>query len=348
MKIIKKLLVLILIVGVAVTVFYNTDLSGFGDTLSQKLSYISLDNSVKEEIDSDEIYFFDNSQTSPTALPYNEQTLANNTDIGGHWYDKMNSRQRLYYHLILSAFEDMTDTFFEVSKDDGDYKNNISIAYNGVLSDNPEIFWQSGSYEIKVSDSGVCSLKLGFCMDITERNQKRQALETELDTILADTVKLTDFEKEICFYELLCDRTDYSDLESDTKYTAFGAICSGSAVCEGYAKAMQLLCKRSGIECLLVRGVTGGIHHMWNMIKLSDKWYELDLTLSDRPGSTPNYFYFNATTEEFSATYNRLKDISDMSDTADYSHLTYNFHLPEADGTLYNRDAAYNLYDYIS
>lgn len=346
MKIIKKILAVVLIVGICAAVFYYLDFNKIGNTITQKISYIPLSDE-QNVLEENQIYYFNNTQLAPTSLPLDNTTTEQDDTVYGHCYSKMDARQRLYYRLILSAFEDMSDTFFEVSCNDQNYKNNLHIAYTGVLNDNPEIFWHNNTYEIKVSEDNVCELKLGFSITKQERDQRRKLLNTTVDEIIAATDKLSDFEKEIYFYELLCKKTEYTQIDGNTEYTSFGALCKGEAVCEGYAKAMQLLCKRSGIECLLVRGVTDGAHHIWNLIKLSDGWYELDVTLSDRPNNTPNYLFFNATSEEISVTHNRLQDIANTDNSSDFSSLTYNFYLPETQGSIYNRDAANEQYNYM-
>ena len=60
---------------------------------------------------------------------------------------------------------------------------------------------------------------------------------------------------------------------------------STNVVCEGYAKAFQYLCDRSGfasdISCLTVNGLTGE-RHMWNIVRMDDGAnYLVDLTNCD-------------------------------------------------------------------
>jgi hypothetical protein len=49
------------------------------------------------------------------------------------------------------------------------------------------------------------------------------------------------------------------------------------AVCAGYAKAMQYLLNRMGIECLYVTSDT----HAWNIVKLEGDYYHMDVTWGD-------------------------------------------------------------------
>ena len=56
-------------------------------------------------------------------------------------------------------------------------------------------------------------------------------------------------------------------------------------VCEGYAKAFQLICDEIDIPCILVSGLGGGGEHMWNYVQMEDgKWYAMDVTWNDSTG----------------------------------------------------------------
>ena len=58
-------------------------------------------------------------------------------------------------------------------------------------------------------------------------------------------------------------------------------------VCEGYARALMILCRELGIPCVLCQGearttptgATGA--HMWNYVQLEDVWYAVDTTWND-------------------------------------------------------------------
>lgn len=346
MKFIIKLLSATLIVAVLFAVFNYVDFAEIYDTAKQKLSQISPQNSEETAPTKTETHTVYNTPTAPTVLPYSQITDTTKSQDYGYCYAQMNERQQLYYRLMFSAFEDMYLDFFELSSSDTNCKNNINIAFNALLNDHPEIFWHNNTYEIRVTNNTEYSLKLGFSMQRDERDQKRQQLNAKIEEIINETHHLTDSEKELYFYNLLCNEVEYSFADNDIKYTAFGALCENMAVCEGYAKAMQLLCDAANIECLLVRGMVENNLHVWNLVNLCDGWYEVDLTFSDRDTAGINYLYFNATTEEISATHNRLNDINNIDVYADFSKLSYNFSLPNATATLYNRDTISELYEY--
>ena len=81
---------------------------------------------------------------------------------------------------------------------------------------------------------------------------------------------------------------------------AYGALVEGRAVCEGYARAMAYLCRKAGINCEIISGTAKNVSHMWNMVEVDGKWYNIDLTWDDPVLSVDiddyvSYAYFNVT-----------------------------------------------------
>ena len=65
----------------------------------------------------------------------------------------------------------------------------------------------------------------------------------------------------------------------------FDGIEETKVVCEGYSKAFKYLCDKSSLACILVTGTMdggkGAGNHMWNIVKLGDKNYLVDVTNCD-------------------------------------------------------------------
>ncbi len=68
--------------------------------------------------------------------------------------------------------------------------------------------------------------------------------------------------------------------------TAYGALVQGSAVGEGYAMAMKVLCDELGIECRVIRGRLNNLNHAWNLVRLDNgELYHLDCSHYDGTGA---------------------------------------------------------------
>ena len=86
-------------------------------------------------------------------------------------------------------------------------------------------------------------------------------------------------------HDYVCSRLVYDSTSPDahSALAAFGG--SGRGVCEGYAKAVKILCNEFEIPCACIPGWAGELH-MWNDIRMEDgKWYLLDATWDDHDPS---------------------------------------------------------------
>lgn len=73
----------------------------------------------------------------------------------------------------------------------------------------------------------------------------------------------TDVEKVIAIHNYICDHVDYdydglSDSTNTVKYTAYGALCNGKAVCNGYAVLFYRMCKDAGLSVRIIPGTANG------------------------------------------------------------------------------------------
>lgn len=115
--------------------------------------------------------------------------------------------------------------------------------------------------------------------------------DTPSDGIPIVPSDLSEYEKIKFIHDYLVIHVDYdyenlaNDTLPDEAFTAQGALQNHSAVCEGYARAVSLLCEKAGIEELLVFGEaddgTGRQSHAWNQVQIDGQWYNLDVTWDD-------------------------------------------------------------------
>lgn len=105
---------------------------------------------------------------------------------------------------------------------------------------------------------------------------------------------------------------DYDNFIKNTipqeDYTAYGVLINGTGVCEGYSYAIKRLLKAVSIDSIIVdgnsTGDTGG-PHAWNMVKLGNDYYQLDVTYDDpvvNNGTKDvlSHEYFNITDSQIS------------------------------------------------
>ena len=112
----------------------------------------------------------------------------------------------------------------------------------------------------------------------------------------------SDIDKEIIIHDRISnDVKYYKEDDIPRKYhTAEGTLLEGVGVCDSFSKAYQLVLNKVGIDSIIVLGNLNDSPHAWNMVKLGDNWYHVDITSShsiyDEAGII-NHAYFNLTTE---------------------------------------------------
>ena len=65
-------------------------------------------------------------------------------------------------------------------------------------------------------------------------------------------------------------------------HEAWSCLISGEPVCDGYSRAVELICEKLDVPCICVRmpGTAEKAGHRWNLIYLDGHWYHADFTNS--------------------------------------------------------------------
>lgn len=250
------------------------------------------------------------------------------------------SNQRYLYHQ-------MEEKVYHISNEsdvNGNYKTEritvkdvemsedaIRAALNAFVFDNPQIFWLNNIFGYTNLD-GSTYVECYSVLPADECSRKIEVFTTEIEKLTENMDSaLSDYDKEKLLHDRLLEKCSYKDgvysMDHGWQYfSAYGAVVEGECVCEGYAKAMQILLKSCGITSCTIRGVADGINHMWNVVLLDGKWYHLDPTWDDNE-ETISYEYFNVTTEDVSFNHS-ISNTLDQSETGGYEDNA-NFFVPD-------------------
>ena len=115
---------------------------------------------------------------------------------------------------------------------------------------------------------------------------------------------------------------------TDDDFSEYGVFVKGRAVCEGYAKAYKMLMDIADIDCIIVTGTVGenDISHAWNMIKLDNSWYHVDVTYDDPNPETKEivYLYMNITDEIIEKDHKWNKNNTPEANDTKYDYVKIN------------------------
>lgn len=195
----------------------------------------------------------------------------------------------------------------------------ISISKNVVKSEDickfivlctscaPELNYIGQEYSVSVNSEGyVMSIDVEYIKTPEETQAELDEINSRIDTIMSGvSTEWDDFEKLVYFHDTVVTNCVYDENSTDC-YTAYGCLVDGRSVCEGYTKAMLMLCERADIGCIPVVGQ--GIEedetlpHIWNKVLIDGEWYGMDLTWDDPVSQMGDdylrYDYFAVTDEE--------------------------------------------------
>lgn len=235
--------------------------------------------------------------------------------------------QRVYRELLKGIRAREKEFYLTISDDDS-----IDRSYHAVLKDHPEIFWvhnREKIYKTTYSDSDYCVFTPGYTYTDSEIDEIQTAMEQSFQEVRALIPEdAGDYEKVRIVYTYVIDHTQYQTGEDDQSIA--GVFWKKSAVCAGYAGAVQYLLERLDIPCIYVDGSTKGSTegHAWDIVKIGQEYYYVDATNGDQPDffngdaaqleehKTIIYDYLCPFPEEYEKTYTPSEELTVPACTA--------------------------------
>ena len=168
------------------------------------------------------------------------------------------------------------------------------------------------------------------------KNDDASKLDDEKDKYILEQAKkaiksnikdsMTDYEKEKAIYDYMFkmtsfDKNSLAAIPSSGEYahTPYGFFKNHSTICVGNATTFKLFMDMLGIECKIIHSTENG-EHAWDIVKLDDGWYHVDLTFDNVVTGKPSYSFFNVN--------------DDAKNNGDYPWDTSAF--PKCDATKYS------------
>ena len=168
----------------------------------------------------------------------------------------------------------------------------INDIFNAALEHDPEdptggdyIRWQYGNWSVPPFSYTSGSFTFTYNISYYDDADQEAALTTALNAVM-DSLELegkSDIAKLRLIYEYIVGHVtyDYTNLNDDSymlKYTAYAALIDGTSVCQGYANLLYRMLLTAGIDTRVIAGLGNGGDHAWNIVKLGDKYYDVDVT----------------------------------------------------------------------
>lgn len=245
-----------------------------------------------------------------------------------YYFKQLTEEEQRAYRELLKGIRAREKEFYLTISDD----DSIDRSYHAVLKDHPEIFWvhnREKIYKTTYSDSDYCVFTPGYTYTDSEIDEIQTAMDQSFQEVKALIPEdAGDYEKVRIVYTYVIDHTQYQTGEDDQSIA--GVFWKKSAVCAGYAGAVQYLLERLDIPCIYVDGSTKGSTegHAWDIVKIGQEYYYVDATNGDQPDflngdaaqleehKTIIYDYLCPFPEEYEKTYTPSEELTVPSCTA--------------------------------
>ncbi len=146
-----------------------------------------------------------------------------------------------------------------------------------------------GGCRLSYSNAGYIQYTMSYHSD-AEQEAKLTAAVAEAMAKL-ELNGLSEAKKITKIHDYICNHVDYAyNSKEEQIYTAYGALCTGKAVCQGYAVLFYRLCKEAGLSVRIISGTGNGGPHAWNIVRLGSKYYNVDCTWDGQDVATYNEF----------------------------------------------------------
>lgn len=267
---------------------------------------------------------------SETSVPDRHSLYEGNTN---YFYDQLSIEQKVFFNILkkqAEAFywgteEPKTRMSSTIRYPEGSYGlgKEITQGYFGNLELGPlsvyeaeavaQLFYHSYPKYFFFSGMLVVDEDNKCYMDLVDGFTSREVIDSYRDKIEAKTQEWmkvidkcgNDLEKEEAILQLICDNVEYNMSSRNNLYRygitcgLGGALGDGIATDHGYAKTFQYLCNAAGLDSLYVWSSFTNFH-AWNMVKLYDEWYCIDVSWLDVDKmDSPANQYFNKSYNSF-------------------------------------------------
>lgn len=219
------------------------------------------------------------------------------------------------YISSTTSFDFKNDVFYRALDED--------LAVGCTAGDYLRWSWRNVGWKCSPSGSNYAyTVSVTYYTTAEQETEFLNQMEAVLESLELD--EKTYYEQYTVIYKYIGDHADYDfdalervnnkEAQDDDYliFTAYGALCEGDAVCQGYACLLYAMCRGAGLPVRLIHNDS----HAWNIVGLREWWYNMDVTWDgqnevtykdyflkgsdDFPNHTPDSKFL---TEEFTTAY---------------------------------------------
>ncbi|MBE7066791.1 MAG: hypothetical protein E7385_04490 [Ruminococcaceae bacterium] len=243
---------------------------------------------------------------TPTLAPKELTPILQKDYFGRKWLASQSNSKKLLalYERFIESAETMADET-DIS-DLSVTTQELNTVWQVYRNDYPQHFWIDTSLRWGTIGTKVVKFYLSYNMTESQKKVAQNSFNEAVEEILEKLDgNMSQYDLEKIIHDEIVVKVTYNF--TDLCHTAYGALVEKTAVCDGFSKSFEYLCRLAGIQAYIVEGTsvnasTGEYeNHAWNLVCLDGTYCLVDVTW-DNAGEpereTIHYKYFNLTTKE--------------------------------------------------
>lgn len=197
-------------------------------------------------------------------------------------YDHMkNQEETIVVYYLGADYKEVHEQFLDKILPEEIY----TIDDKDTSDDFDYMFYNLEKVEIHTKSELIGNAKITLKLTWKENRWQIEQVNKRIKQILdrLDIEKDSQYEKVKKIHDYVIKTVKYDN--SLTYFTTYDSLFKGKATCQGYMLLTYKLLTMAGVECRCIDGKGIGQKttesHGWNIVKLGEKWYNMDVTWDD-------------------------------------------------------------------
>ncbi len=225
---------------------------------------------------------------SNKVLTYNEYYL----DYDYSYVQNIDSKEVKNYQEVLNMIYTILNS--------GDNSFSFYCKYDGCINDVRSIIDDENeisninSFVHPFNSFSTINVNITNSGKITVKNKKAYSdsdieyVKNYIDKFISENVNdsMSNYDKIKVFHDHIVNNTEYDKDSTEKVFTAYNLLTTKKAICGGYSDIMAIYLDTLGIQNYKITSE----NHVWNLVKLDNVWYHLDMTWDDPVASDGNQY----------------------------------------------------------
>ena len=207
-----------------------------------------------------------------------------------YYYHRFPEEKKRIYRAVYKGAKEGAPV---VSLPGNEEMDTVMEVYNAVLLDNPMLYYLSRTVEVLKYSGAVCKTEIRMHYTLSRETIRDfdRRIEDGVNGLIEDLGlgKMRDRDAVKTLHDYLAAEMKYdSEALRDRKkgrlisaHSVIGFFSKQSAVCDGISSTVKLVLNALDIPCIVVAGSAAGEGdggHAWNIVKIGEEAYHLDIT----------------------------------------------------------------------